>query len=395
MLTVGDIKADISLSLVHPLIMTSIYVAEIVMGWKLLGSTVQFLRSKPPGEQQPVDIIHCIAFHSFRNGGVISAIFIGALYLFIDTGDKIAKILMWPVYDFCVVAVCAMALDPFIQCLLPILPNMSCNISDHWLYWLGTSIIWAPLFIVTATCAPLGIYPPGYDMMRGQKVQHVGFRIGYYIGAALIVISFILDLFRGERNQFFSVTKSKAFKMTLMMLASIISIIYITLDLQGLLSIVLGFMLHNILPLMIVASNEKLLEVVKKKHPIMGMISSKIRPILCNHTHPNLQELQNHNPSSVNLEAEIADPNQLNNPNQGQSQSLDRSNAHGSVSPPQIESNVNVHAITVAPYSGKFQLKESLESQIKTPSPSSESQLSTSKQSTNHQVELEPEVIID
>lgn len=295
-MTIDDIKADISWSLIGPLTLTGIYLIDTIIGWKLYGSIIHYLNNKPPGEQQPMDIIHNISYQSARFCILISLPFIFFNFAFVDSGDIIAKILMWPTYLTSATATLIMALNPLLQYILPRIMTDGCSISDNALYFLTNFVLWTPYLIVTAICTPLGIYPPCYFMMRGQEIQNPEFQIAYFLSSSIFFLTAILSLFLGK----FSWPKD-ALKLGCFGCVVVIYIIYIALNLQGFMTIMITSFVCIVFPLLIISSNEKLLNCVKSRQPKFGKLASKLQRTFFPNHDPNPTDTQSndsHQPES-------------------------------------------------------------------------------------------------
>lgn len=272
----GDIKADMSWRLVPKLAMAGTFLMEVCLGWKFLGIIIRYLKNKPTGEQQLIDIYHRITFESLRIQGPIVFVYMLLEYAFMDTGDIMAKIWMWPTYSISSVAALTFGSNPLMQLILADVSNEQISISDRWIYWLANLSLWVPMIIAISVCTPLEIYPPGYYLMRGQAVKYPAFQITFLISVVIIVLTLVTrQCFKKQNSHSFF--DRHPIKLKAIALSSILYPIYIIFNMQEYLSVLLGLIFFVIFPLIIISANEKLFESTNIKHPRLGEMIKKFK----------------------------------------------------------------------------------------------------------------------
>lgn len=276
----GDASVDISPKIFFKMAASAVFLAEMVACWKLHSLIIRYLKNKPLGNQSLLDAFHKIMFRSSQGFILTGSIQIIMERIFIDTGDVVAKIWMWAIYDCTTALGIVTGLNPIVQLLLVKNPSHELPLSDKWMERLTLGFVWLPILIMNAVCTVLGFYPPSYDMLRGQEVHHPGFGIIRLIIFALSALAFgsirlIIHLTKGSNREQSRHLLSE--KVTWM---AAILFIFITLavvfGLQNYLVEILGFF-YVLLNFTIIATNARLLENFKSDFPWIYQTIFKIR----------------------------------------------------------------------------------------------------------------------
>lgn len=170
-----DIKIDTSMRLVPKLLASGVLLTLVVMAWKLYGLILDYFDGKPLGEQSQMDTFHRIMFNHIRGMGVTGFINITMRRIFLDTGNVIAKIWMWPLFNVTTVTALTIGFNPLIQLVLAL--NLQIPLSDKCIYRGSILLLWLPFGIMNIICSAAGFDPPSYNRLRGQEIQHPSLNI--------------------------------------------------------------------------------------------------------------------------------------------------------------------------------------------------------------------------
>lgn len=271
--TIWDMKAEISWILIPKLALVFLMVAEIVLGWKLTTIIIKYLKNKPPGEQQAMDIFHQITFESLRHAGVILSIHVTLEYLFLDTGDIIAMIWMWPTYTSAAMVFNTLGFNPMLQMVLSRQTAGDFCISNKWIYWLVVSTLWTSLLVLSIVCSASGCYPPDYFTMRGLDVQHPAFYALQIVPALVLLVTFLIQCLKKDEN-LSRVHQIKMKAIFAMLVGSSVAVIF---NFHTTVAIIIFFVFLICLPSLVISTNEHILEIVKNKHHQTERLVIRIR----------------------------------------------------------------------------------------------------------------------
>lgn len=278
---VEDIQVDFSWSLLMGSLMWMIILLEAIIGWKLSGIIVSYLKNKPPGEHQITDHFHRIAFQSVKNHSWVATIYFFFLYTFADTGDTIAKIWMWPIYMTTAIAIITFNLNPLAQLVLAGIPSDRFSLGDKWIYMIINSIFWIPMMIVMIVCSCLGYYPPGYFLMRHQTVKYTAFQFPTVTSNIIFLLSLLFGLFfKGKGKNAIMMPKKHPLKLTSFVIGCVIIIVYTIFDLKKYLSVIVCLIVYVIVPSVVLLINDKLTEYTERKHPKVWKNLAKFKKLM-------------------------------------------------------------------------------------------------------------------
>lgn len=279
-LMISDIKINMSWWLILELIKSTIYLAEVIVGWQLVGIINKFLTNKPPGEQRLIDIFHRITFQWIRISSTFIFIHQLLIGLFIDTGYVIAVILMWPVYNTAAICTIAIGLNPLAQLILFMSGTGAFWISYKWVYRLINMMLVLTFATISTVCSPLGYYPPAYYLMRGQEVKYNGFKVAFVIGFVVYVVTALINHFQSRiviaEN---AIQKSQSLRLKTIAGSLLIIILAVIFDKHVSVMVIVSFFLLVLLPTLVIATNENLLKTTETKHPNFASFAVKMRQV--------------------------------------------------------------------------------------------------------------------
>lgn len=289
-----DIKIDASLQLVPKLLASSVLLILVLMAWKLYGLILDYLDRKPLGEQSQMDTFHRLMFNHIRLMGVAGFINITVRRIFVDTGNIIAKIWMWPLFDITTVTALTIGLNPLIQLVLA--QNLQIPLSDKWIYRGTILLFWLPFGIMNIICSSAGLDPPSYNRLRGQEIQHPSFNIFrltiFSLCLALFLLSKLIIYCKSRSSRASSRHLLNVKVVTTAFFAFMFTLVSIQLGIAPYMAEI-NVMVGNLVPLAIIATNEKLLDSIEQRQPFLHRTLARMKKISCRRSHARIGPTNN------------------------------------------------------------------------------------------------------
>lgn len=284
--TIGQLVLDTSWMLIPKLAVISMILVEAILGWKFFSLIIYYLDQKPYGEQTLMDIAHRTMINTIRIMYLIAIIFITVDGICLDTGDVVAKLLMWPPYDYNTMATLYIGMDPLVQLILANNPQLQVPFSDETAKWILNLILWTPMIIMNIVCTEMGFYPPSYYTLRGQKAKYPMFRhirSGLFILAILVfvVVRIVIyrDYHRPDRDGNVPEPSRNLLNFKVMIFGTIGFMIYasvLTFKIQPYFYPLLGLVNMVIIPMVIIGTNAKLLRFAEIEKPALVWLITKV-----------------------------------------------------------------------------------------------------------------------
>lgn len=252
------------------------YEVGFAMGLIFINSIVEYIKEKPLGTQSILDIALRLYF-TIKQLGCIYTMIAGPTFLLTeDAGHILAELLMWPGLILVTLGHLHNAVIPLIQILVINSPSLELAISDDLAYWILTIIVISPFILLIAICHPLGIYPPGYYILRRQEVQYHWFgvvRTTIFVITTIIFI--IIKITISKLTPFSNSNELIGSKIVIGLLSSmfVCSVVFIQiLSMSSSILFLPPLIAFIIFPSAVIFSNDNLREHFVRKHPIIGNI---------------------------------------------------------------------------------------------------------------------------
>lgn len=296
-LVIGDAKVELSWVIIPNMIALMALATENWIGWRLNGIIISFLKKKPPGEQQVMDPIYLILFQGTRICGLISCIYKLLELSFLDTGDVIAKLMMWLHYDMATFVSLVLGLSPCFQFVFLLISKRGFQVSNKIIYWLTLLVLWTGLIVFNSVCTANSFFPPSYYNLRGQEVRYRAFNAIHLISASTVGLSLIIKNFwkkKEPKNEQRSNYKLRWHIAALVLVGVTITLAF---DTKANASFITGFFILDLFPCLVIISNDKLHDFVKSKDPELENLVKRIVKVLITYNpvtpSDGLQEINN------------------------------------------------------------------------------------------------------
>ena len=284
-ITCGDFKMDLCEALTPPTLALMTYqVIVAVVGWQLSTWILSYIKTKPPGMQSLMDIPNTFQFWYMRIYGVMWLIFTTLNLLTLDSGDIMAKIIMWPLNNFHTIVFLTTILTPVTQVVLIKRPGIELPITDDMAFGILNAIILVFMMVANVICHYIGWYPSTYYILRSEHLavaNHVGpiVRIAFAFSCIGILWTARLyiyckgSLLHMESNELVRVEAVAVLQLGIVMLTLVH---YITPNTQLLAGLQGGVVLF-IYPLAVVAFNSRLQTHIFSRNPRLVRVNNTIR----------------------------------------------------------------------------------------------------------------------
>ena len=148
---------------------TGLFMSTI--GFWLSSSVLGYLRNKTGATQSLIDIPIKLLFSHLCLETIWILIFNIIRDVTIDTGDTLAKVVMWPTYDFGLVTITILALSPLLHSALVLNPSLELPFSDAAAFWILYLAVWIPNLLINLFFHLGRYYPVSYYLLREMPMN--------------------------------------------------------------------------------------------------------------------------------------------------------------------------------------------------------------------------------
>ena len=135
-------------------------------GWYFSGAILDYLNSKPLGQQSLMDIPQRFLFYMHRLAICVWLFFIMVTNHTIDPGHLVAVFYMWPAFCCTSILFTVIGIHPVLQMIIVENPSLELPFSDMTAFWIFCNILWIPHILISTLSWLNGCYPPGYYLIR-------------------------------------------------------------------------------------------------------------------------------------------------------------------------------------------------------------------------------------